>query len=238
MSDNIGNDRLAEIAAGNVPDKILIRKFGFNNSVGTSFEPIWVQSTAFTRPTASTNYQISSSNNGDVQDITINYLDANGELAEKTVTLTGQTALDLGFMTYAYSAFNDSAASLVGDVYIYEQTAAPSGVPTDITKIRAKIAIGDEQTQQAMMRVPSNTTGNLHFWGSNVGKNDDAIVRVLTGLSGKVMRVRDEVSLFEDGNREHVDIQVSAGEDIIIEGKSIAGGVRVHARFTLELTLN
>ena len=237
MADNIESDRFAEIAKGNAPGKTLINKFGFNAAVGSSFEPVWVQSTAFTRPTSSVNYQISSSNNGDTQDIVIGYLDANGELAEKTVALTGQTPFDLGLMTYAYRAFNDDTTALLGDVYIYEETAAPSGVPADITKIRAKIVIGDEQTFQTMMRVPSNMTGILHWWNSDVGKNDDSVVRIRTAMPGKVLRTRDEVSLFEDGSGNRLlEIPLEADEDIIVEARSIAGGIRTHGKFILELT--
>lgn len=237
MADNIRNDRFAEIAKGNVPGKILINKFGFNNAVGTTFEPVWVQSTAFTRPTASVNYQISSSNNGDTQDIVIGYLDANGELAEKTVALTGQTPLDLGLMTYSYRAFNDDSTALLGDVYIYEETATSSGVPSDITKIRARIVIGDEQTFQALMRVPSNMTGILHWWNGDVGKNDDSVVRIRTAMPGKVFRTRDEVSLFEEGSGNRMlEIPLDPNEDMIVEARSIGGGIRTHAKFILELT--
>ena len=96
--------------------------------------------------------------------------------------------------------------------------------------------IGEEQTEQAIYRVPSNYNGIIHTWNSNVGKNDDAIVRLSTGGAGKVMRERDDASLFQSSGNNVILATVDAGDDIIVYAKSTAGGVRVHAGFILELT--
>jgi hypothetical protein len=94
-----------EIARGNIREATQINKFGYNGAVGATEEPVWDGSAAYTWQTSAQALEIISSSDEDAsggvggdtgaQTVQIYGLDANYAEQNETVTLKGQTAVDL-----------------------------------------------------------------------------------------------------------------------------------------------
>jgi hypothetical protein len=167
-------DFFLDAANGGITGLEVIRVWGQNPDVdtGTLPEDIWDSGGTYNYTAAggATHY-ISSSNNGDTQDVTINLLsqDASGDWNEETFdfTLVGQAKTAITTTSgddpvRILSVVNGSGVTLLGDVYVYENSAVVAGVPSDASKIRAKILIGNDRTYMAMYTIPSGKTGYLY----------------------------------------------------------------------------
>ena len=71
----------------------------------------------------------------------------------QSVTLNGQTRVALSTpiarSTLATVPNQDRAANLVGEIYVYEDTALSGGKPTDTTKIHLTVEAGKNQSEKA-----------------------------------------------------------------------------------------
>lgn len=180
-----------EIAKGNIPGHSAISKFGENPDVDAA-EDLWSQGGTYTFSSTANIDSVSSSDNGDTQDITILGLNVNFEFVEQTITLTGQAtkALDTDLIR-VFRSFNANSSNFAGDVYIYINGATvAAGVPQTATDIRAFIAAGDNQTLMAIYTVPAGQTGYLFNYGTSLSKLSPA-----TALTCSI-RIRPFESVF------------------------------------------
>ena len=138
---------------------------------------------------------ISSSDNADTVDITIQGLDSNWEEVEQTITLQGRTRVALSTsLIRVYRAYNNSSTNLAGHVVIYVNTALTNGVPTDKTKIRAIIDQVNQQTEMAVYTIPAGKTGYLtRGYASTAGasKSSNYVIRFYARKFGKVFRLQN-----------------------------------------------
>lgn len=146
-------DRVSAVQKG----KSLL-KFGRNDDLDTgSRETIWSAGGNETFVTANLIDTISSSSSSDTQSVQIEYhtISGSGTSSQFTfglqnVTLNGQNKVTLGVPCARVSRIrNNGSVSFDGDVYVYEDTAITSGVPSDTTKIHAEAFAGDNQTFKA-----------------------------------------------------------------------------------------
>ena len=163
-----------EVALGNIPNHTNGTKFGsvldIDNADPTP-ATIWRagdSGSTFRRKTFATvaaNLWVASTDNTDTADITLIINDASNALVTATVTLTGQTPVDTGVSALdcntAYISGNDQTLS--GNVWVTNANnfVAPGvggGVPNDPTEVQAYIPQIDGRTQQAVYRVPADTT--------------------------------------------------------------------------------
>jgi hypothetical protein len=146
---------------------------------------------------------ISSSDNGDTQDIVVEGLDTNSNEVVQTVTLTGQTRVALSTsLRRVYRAYNDNSVDLTGHVFVYVNGATTGGVPDTNADIRAVIDPVNQQTEMAVYTVPAGKTGYVRDWyGSTAGanKNSNFIVKLTARIDGKVWRVKHTNSLSDNG---------------------------------------
>jgi len=168
-------DFLIEVAKGQIQDHSLIFKYGRSPELNSSDAPadVWTyadNAADYTYPTvAATNY-ISSSDNADTTEITVEGLDADWNPQTATVTLAGNTKTEIGTgLTWirVFRAFNSGSSSIAGTVYVYEDdTTSTPGVPDDPTKVKAHILAVDQQTYMALYTVPDGHTA--YFLGGAV----------------------------------------------------------------------
>ena len=170
----ITGDFTLEVALGNIPNHTNGTKFGsvldIDNADPTPVT-VWRagdSGSTFRRKTfasVAANLWVASTDNTDTADITLVINDASNTLVTATVTLTGQTPVDTGVSALdcntAYVSGNDQ--TLTGDVWVTNANnfVAPGvggGVPIDPTEVQALIPAADGRTQQAVYRVPANTT--------------------------------------------------------------------------------
>jgi hypothetical protein len=126
-------------------------------------------------------------------DIFISGLDINGALTNQTITLQGQTKVTLDTALWRFNrAYNDNGTDLVGNIYIYEDTAISAGVPIDSSKVRGYISIDRQQTEQCIYTVPDNHYLFLDsIWSGISNKvSATAILSLHVREYGKVFRDR------------------------------------------------
>ncbi len=166
----ITGDFTLEVALGNIPNHTNGTKFGSVLDIdGSDPTPATVwragdSGSTFARKTFATvaaNLWVASTDNTDTADITLVINDASNALVTATVTLTGQTPVDTGVSALdcntAYVSGNDQTLS--GNVWITNaNNFTAGGVPNDPTEVQAFIPQIDGRTQQAVYRVPANTT--------------------------------------------------------------------------------
>lgn len=109
---------LHDVAKGNIWDSRALNIFGFNRTVGTSFETLWDDGGNYTYPSSAVTMDVVSTSASDTMDVKINGLDANYAEISETVTLTGTTAVTT---TASFLRINSAiilAGSNVGDISI------------------------------------------------------------------------------------------------------------------------
>jgi hypothetical protein len=166
----ITGDFQLEVALGNIPNHTNGTKFGSVYDIDSA-DPtpatVWRAAdsgSTFRRKTfatAAANLWVASTDNTDTADITLIVNDANNDLTTVTVTLTGQTPVDTGVSALdcntAYVSGN--LQTLSGDVWVTNaNNFTAGGEPNDPTEVMAFIPEADQRTQQAVYRVPRDTT--------------------------------------------------------------------------------
>jgi hypothetical protein len=155
------NNFALKVQLGQVRGVYSINKFGENPSIDTTSDPedIWDFGGLYNFSTSAIIDTISGSDALDSINVTIEGLDANWDVVVQTVTLLGQTKVPLPTsLIRVYRAFNANGVNLLGDVYIYEDTAIVGGVPTDASKVRAFIKASANQTEMLIYPVPNGKT--------------------------------------------------------------------------------
>lgn len=185
---------------------------------------------------------ISSSNAGDTQTIELFGLDVNYEQATQTVTLNGQTAVTLVTPLVAIFRMKNTQNNddLLGTLYCYVSTAISSGVPTDSTKVRAIISIGNGQTEMALTQVPVGCKlyiREVNAYTAGASRTTNYIIKLYVDPFGQSKQLKFRASVnddtpldrtyadpsgaFREGDKVYMTAQITAGG---VTGASVSGG--------------
>lgn len=185
-----------EIARGNVPGMSFTRRFGKIQTIQAATPAdVWVYGVTsgaetYTWSSSADIDSISSSSASDTQQITIVGLDTNYAATTQTATLNGQTRVALTTsLIRVNNVYNNSATDLVGNVYVYPNTAITAGVPDDVTKVRAYVAAADNQSLQTMYTVPAGYTA--YITGVEV-----SLINRKTAIAEMIVKTREYGSVF------------------------------------------
>jgi hypothetical protein len=177
------------------------------------------------------------------------------QLEMTEIALQGQTKvlIPTNFLCVASNrAENNNGASLLGDVYLYEDTPIVSCVPTDLTKGRSFIGIGREQTEQAVYTVPEcDQLGRqvvlceLYKWDAGVINNKATSGRfdLFVSEKGKVSKVKGSLPasqniLAEQLYGDDTPLEIQPGSDIYINLSGVTvNDVEAKADFITKLVV-
>jgi len=238
-----------QVSRGQIAYHEFIHKFGYNPDIGDSPETIWSEGGLYVYPTSASTMYISSSSAADTaagtgaRTVTVYGLDADFEQISVTVSLNGQTGVQLNGALNWYRVNRivvntaGSGGANAGVLYVGTEATPSGGVPA--TKY-ATVAIGDNQTLMCLWTVPVGYTAYLHqkdvSASSSAGKF--AIFTLVSRPNGGVFNVRDRVTLANNSTSipywnpivftEKTDIEVRAVADS-------AGGT-ITASATLDIT--
>lgn len=240
-----------EVARGNVSGQSILHKYGHNSDIDITAEDIWDgggdanANSIYDFATAAETLYISSSDNGDVVNITVEGLDASWDEQSVTQALVGQTKTEIGSsLTWmrSHRVFNAGSTALAGTVYIYADDTVTAGVPDTPGQIRAIITQGDEQTLMAVYTIPNGKTGFLMNWyASLTGKKDMfATVKMKKREFNGVFRTQEFLELASSGSsylQHEFDLpdSVPGKTDILITSDSSANNAGVAAGFHILL---
>lgn len=150
-----------DASVGLITGVSVVRKFGYNYSVGTAYEDVWNQGGTYTYQSSASTMYVSSSDAGDTGTMTVEGLDTNWDEQTQSVTLSGQSQVEVGSgLTWirVFRAFNTGGTEFAGDIYVAETDSLTGGVPDTDSKIKAKITSPEEQTKMALWSVPAGKT--------------------------------------------------------------------------------
>jgi hypothetical protein len=227
------------ISKGDMPGTTYVHKFGKapDYDIADGFVSIWdgandsgTDQMQYIYSSTAAIDSISSSNGSDTEDIEIQGLDSSYNLVIQTITLTGQTRAALTTnLIRVFRLKNVGSSNLLGNVYVYENTALSSGVPIDTTKIRAIIGIGNNQTLMAIYTVPAGKTAYMRNWyAATAGALVNSVheIRLFARPFGQVFQLKHDSSLITTGSshiqhlyfdpekfEEKTDIEMKANTD-------------------------
>lgn len=203
---------ILKVAMGNIPGVTYERKFGAIDSIQAATPAdCWAYGVTpgAERYTWSDDGvadidRVSSSSALDTIDVRITGLDIDGYLVSQNITLTGQTPVALTTPLWRVNRVeNNNGSPLAGNVYVFVNGATSGGVPTDVTRVRGYIKLGDEQTLQTIYTVPKGKTAFL--MGSEVSISKTGVQAGTINfagfirLFGKVFKVKDQYDLVSTG---------------------------------------
>ena len=238
-----------QIARGQISYHKFIHKFGYNANIAETNETVWTQGGLYVYPASASTMYISSSSTADTsagtgaRTATVFGLDANFDEISETVSLNGQTGVQLNGALNWYRVNRivvntaGSGGANAGVLYVGTEATPLGGVPTNKY---AAVAIGDNQTLMCVWTVPRGYTAYLHqkdvSASSSAGKF--AIFTLMARPDGGVFNVKDRVVLANNSTSipywnpipfyEKTDVEVRAEADS-------AGGI-ITASATLDIT--
>lgn len=232
-----------QVALGKIPGVSFINKFGENPEIATNSDPedIWDFGGIYNFSTAAIIDTISSSSGSDTTNITVEGLDVNWDLVIQTVPLTGQSKVVLPTsLLRVYRAFNSNGDDLIGDVYVYEDTAISIGVPSDASKIRAQIKADSNQTEMMIYSVPAGKTA-LYMEGfiaisRGGGVSATADMTFKSRLFEKSFRLKRRISLNTQGSSSwravySIPIVLPEKSDLIFRCETVSATVGMSGGF-------
>ena len=204
------------IAAGQVTGRTFVHKFGAAPDISTAVGEATIWDGSETTGLAQYDYpysttadidRISSDNAGDAQNIEVQGLDTNLEVAVQTIALTGQTPVSLTTpLKRVFRVKNVSSTDLAGDVYCFVNTATSGGIPTDTTKARAQIHAENNQTEMAIYTCPADKMCYLESWyaaTSGSSRDSNYIIRLYARPPGQVFQLKHRHAISDTASNSH-----------------------------------
>ena len=159
-----------QVARGQIQGHTNFCQFGFNSAVGTSYETVWIGSSAYTFPAAAAVMKISSSSATDDKDSTgahtvlIEGLDASYNLISEVVTLEGQTPQDTDNSYLRVNRLTvltaGSGGTSVGAIYAGTGDVV-DGIPAVIVN---RTGVNSNESESAFYTVPDGYTAYITRW--------------------------------------------------------------------------
>lgn len=226
-----------------------VHKFGYNPSIADANETIWSQGGLYAYPASASTMYISSSSTADTsagtgaRTTTVSGLDANFDEISETVSLNGQTGVQLNGALNWYRINRiivntaGSGGANAGVLYVGTEATPSGGVPTNKY---ATVAIGDNQTLMCLWTVPRGYTAYLHqkdvSASSSAGKF--AIFTLVSRPDGGVFNVKDRVTLANNSTSIPYwnPIPFSEKTDIEVRAEADSAGGTITASGTLDIT--
>lgn len=244
----------SDLAFGRIAGRSEGNKFGYSAGLGTAIQigtpstwvDLWVYGGQRTAPSGTfTPYFASSSSADTSKEITFTYLDATG--LEKSVTVTtdasdGQTPVSLGVTATDVARGRVTGSSdIAGNVAIASANNFTAGVPDNQSEVLAAVDAGDNTTQVAAGRVPSNQRRRITHINSYIlrdsGNNGSVIAVFQTKAPGEVWRTRTNIFVTNGApfSEEQEDLILEPSTDFRIRIKDVSDtATYVSARIRFE----
>ena len=232
-----------------------IFKYGFNATVTTSNDTIWLQEGSYTWQSAATVVSVTSSDANDDGDpvgtgaltVTLEGLDANYDEISETVTLNGTTVVntDASFLRLhrMFVATAGTGLTNAGTIYaaVTGDTYGTPGVPDTATGIMSTIGVGEGQTLQALYTVPAGYTAYVKniSAGSVDGTNATTITLRQRPVNGAFRTSEKFVAFKGTVTQEHkIPLEFPEKTDLELKGDSALSTTDVAGSFDVILVKN
>ena len=188
--DGIMTPYLIGIAQGLVSGTSSINKFGYRESIPSSYQTIWDGTADYTYAAAGTVLAVAdnttSDNNGTVE---VQGLDQNYSLVTETLTIGGAASSNQFLRVFRATMITaNTGTTNVDEVRIKRAT-------TDLAIILA----GAGQTLMSLYTIPAGKTGYLIRLQGNVDANNDALFRLISRPLNGSFNVKGQFGVFASG---------------------------------------
>ena len=205
------------VSLGGYPAMSVVDKFGENPQIdtGTTPEDIWEGGGLYNYDADGTApiERVVSNNAADTGNLNVQGLDIDGNMVSQTVTLNGTTPVLLPTPLWrCFRMINVGTADLVGTVYAYIGTTAPTAVPpaTADSQTRAIINNGNNQTLMSLYTIPAGKVGFLYRGELGMSRAQTTGAVQLSYYSrryGGVFTVKKRVDVTNQGSSIFQDIR-------------------------------
>lgn len=209
-------------------------KFARNPSAGTSFEDIWFNGGNLSYLSSGETIDVAYSGVDNdagtgARAVTIQGLDNNYDEIQESVTLeAGNSPMTTtqSFLRINRAFVTDTGTGLINANAI-TFTASTAGT------VQANIGADNGQTLKSQVTIPSEHESHLTRFYANVGKGDDAEVRILIREQGKSWRVQRDLQIYQGHIAVHLDSPIVCPEksEIKMQAKASTGTVNVAAGY-------
>jgi hypothetical protein len=213
-----------------------VRKFGYNDTVGNSYETVWDGSNVYPYPSAAAATTIVSDDVADTaagtgaRTVRVFGLDSNYNPIDETATLTGTDAVTLSnqylrvFRAFVVTA--GSGGANAGKVQVKHGAV-----------VLAQITETYNQTLMATYTIAAGRTAYVVEWYVSVGKGVDATAQLVTRSAGGVFRVRDLREIHQETMAREYPLPLKLEEktDVEVRALSSVANSNVAAGFDLFL---
>ena len=196
------------LAEGSMAGKSFIHKFGLAPDFDTGDNEVtaWdgandagIDAMNYTYSTTADIDSIVSTGTADILPVDVQGLDTNYDSCVQTVNANGTVRVALGTsLIRVFRLKNVGTADAHGVISCYGSSAITDGVVDDPTKVRAQMAIGNNQTLMALYTVPNGCTGFMdNFWASTAraSKSTSYTVKVKARPFGQVFQLKHQNSI-------------------------------------------
>ena len=205
-----------DVAKGNIYNSTAVNVFGFNRSVGTSFETIWNDGGNYAYPSSALTMSVVSTSAADTMEVLIVGLDINYNPISETVTLTGTSAVTTSAAFFRINSAVILAGSNVGDISI-------NNGGTKYAFIEALIGI----TQSSVYTVPAGHSLYLARIDANSATTNGQkylFIRNVVTAGGRTLRVSEATfSISQVSYDRQVPFKIAEKSDFHFEAKSSSG---------------
>ena len=202
-----------DVAKGNIYNSTAVNIFGFNRSIGTSFETVWNDGGNYVYPTSALTMSVVSTSAADTMDVLISGLDINYNPISETITLTGTSAVTTSAGFFRINSAVILAGSNVGDISI-------SNGGTKYAFIEALIGI----TQSSVYTVPAGHSLYLVRIDANSATTNGQkylFIRNVVTTGGRTLRVSEATfSTSQVSYDRQVPFKIAEKSDFHFEAKS------------------
>jgi hypothetical protein len=202
-----------DVAKGNIYNSTAVNVFGFNRSIGTSFETVWNDGGNYVYPTSALTMSVVSTSAADTMDVLISGLDINYNPISETVTLTGTSAVTTSIGFFRINSAIILAGSNAGDISI-------SNGGTKYAFIEALLGT----TQSAIYTVPAGHNLYLVRIDANSATTNGQkylFIRNVVTTGGRTLRVSEATFATSQVSYDRqVPFKIAEKSDFHFEAKS------------------
>jgi len=208
--------------AKNKASAFAINKFGYNTSVGSSYEPVTDLGTNVLPTTAAAVSIVSTSANDaaagtGARTVEIQGLDADYNLQTSIVTLNGTNAVTTGSDTYIRVFRMKVLTAGTGETNAGNLTASIGGSNV------AQIGAGNGQTLMAVYTIPAGYRGYLTKFQASLSKNQEAQIQVRAKTSTGAWQTKGLFGTFANTIEYKYEIPLEFEEKTDIQFRTKAG---------------
>ena len=208
--------------AKNKASAFAVNKFGYNTSVGNSYEPVTDLGTNVLPTTAAAVSIVSASANDasagtGARTVEIQGLDENYNVQTSTVTLNGTTAVTTGSDLFIRIFRMKVLTAGTGETNAGNLTASIGGSNV------AQIAAGNGQTLMAVYTIPAGYRGYLTKFQASLSKNQEAQVQIRIKTATGAWQTKGLFGTFANTIEYKYDIPLEFEEKTDIQFRTKAG---------------